>query len=54
MSAVEAIIITIAGEIDTKDDEERRNKSVMEVAEVDAVIPERSGGAEAKKERREE
>ena len=53
MSAAEAIKITIAGEIDTKD-EERRNKSVMEVAEVDAVILERSGGAEAKKERREE
>ena len=52
MSEAEAIIITIAGEIDTKD--EKRNKSVMEVAEVDAVIPERSGGAEAKKERREE
>ena len=52
MSEAEAMVITIAGEIDTKDEE--RNKSVREVAEVDAVIPERSGGAEAKKERREE
>ena len=52
MSEAEAMVITIAGEIDTRDKE--RNKSVMEVAEVDAVIPERSGGAEAKKERREE
>ena len=51
MSEAEAIIIAMAGEIDTRDEE--RNKSVMEVAEVDAVIPERSEGAETKKERRE-
>ena len=54
MSAAEAIKITMEGEIEARDDEERRKRSVMEVAEVDAVIPERSGGAEAKKERREE
>ena len=52
MSEAEAMVITIAGEIDTRDEE--RKRSVMEIAEVDAVIPERSGGAEAKKERREE
>ena len=52
MSEAEAMVITIAGKIDARN--EGRKRSVMEIAEVDAVIPERSGGAEAKKERREE